>query len=72
MFITSEGQGKLGNVLLSLAYIRPEINYCQGMNFVAGALIEFFGEELAFWIFIILLDNYELNSLYSKVKYFFK
>ncbi len=66
-FIDGEGQTKLGNILISIAYVRPEVNYCQGMNFVAGALLEFFKEEMAFWIFLILLDDYELNALYSKV-----
>lgn len=70
IFSDDAGQKKLGNVLISLAFIRPEINYCQGMNFVAGALLEFFDEELAFWIFLVFLDYYEMNSLYAKVKIF--
>jgi len=66
---TEEGQEELKRVLLALAYIRPEIGYCQGMNFVAGALLYFAeDEELAFWLFLSLLDTMELNSLYFKVK----
>ena len=38
----TKGNGKLIliNVLSPLAFIRPEIGYCQGMNFIACALIE--------------------------------
>lgn len=71
-FKTSEGQQEIGRVLTAIAYVRPEIGYCQGMNFVAGALIYFIGEEeLVFWIFLALLDERELNSLYFKVILFF-
>jgi hypothetical protein len=69
-FQTEEGQMELGRVLIALAYIRPEIGYCQGMNFVAGALIHYMDdEEIVFWIFLALLDDFELNSLYYKVRY---
>jgi hypothetical protein len=67
IFLTEEGISKLRNVLNAIAYIRPEVNYCQGMNFVAGGLLSNFGEDFSFWIFLIFLDEYELNSLYSKV-----
>ena len=67
-FNTQEGQDELGRVLTAIAYIRPEIGYCQGMNFVAGGLLYFMeSEELTFWIFLSLLDTMELNSLYYKV-----
>jgi len=69
IFKTLEGQTQLGEVLLCLAYIRPEINYCQGMNFIAGALIHYFGRESAFWFFLIFLDDYELSDLFCKVFY---
>jgi hypothetical protein len=66
---SKEGQNKLNRVLTSLAYVRPEIGYCQGMNFIAGALIQFIDEEeIVFWIFLSFLDEKELNSLYFKVK----
>jgi len=70
-FKSGNGQVQLGNILISIAFVRPEVNYCQGMNFVAGALLEFFGEEIAFWIFLVFIDDYELNNLYSKVCLFF-
>ncbi len=58
----------LERILIMTAYIRPEIGYCQGMNFVAAALLYFLNnEEMSFWLFITLLDKFELNLLYSKV-----
>lgn len=69
-FVTEDGQNELKRVLTAIAYIRPEIGYCQGMNFVAGALLFFTNdEELAFWLFLSLLDSMELNSLFVKVFY---
>ena len=65
----TEGNGKkmLFNILAALAFIRPEIGYCQGMNFIAGALINFIdNEEKCFWIFLSFIDNFEMNFLYLK------
>lgn len=64
-----KGNGKLIliNVLSALAFIRPEIGYCQGMNFIAGALIELIEEEeKIFWIFLSFIDNIDMNLLYLK------
>ena len=67
IFVNGNGKIMLKNILLSLAFIRPEIGYCQGMNFIVGALINFIGdEEKCFWIFLSFIDNIELNYLYLK------
>ena len=61
------GNGKimLNNILMAIAFIRPEIGYCQGMNFIVGALINFIdSEEKCFWIFLYFIDNIELKMLY--------
>ena len=61
------GNGKimLNNILMAIAFIRPEIGYCQGMNFIVGALINFIdNEEKCFWIFLYFIDNIELKMLY--------
>ena len=61
------GKGKiiLNNILMAIAFIRPEIGYCQGMNFIVGALINFIdSEEKCFWIFLHFIDNIELKMLY--------
>jgi len=38
------------------------------MNFVAGGILQFIqDEELTFWIFLTLIDTYDVNSLYLRV-----
>ena len=71
-FNSIDGQTQLGRLLGVIAYVRPEIGYCQGMNFVVASLLTILeNEELAFWSFIVLLDDFELNSLYLKVSNLF-
>ena len=66
-FKKGNGKEMLINVLSALAFIRPEIGYCQGMNFIAGALIELIDEEeKIFWIFLSFIDNIDLNLLFLK------
>ena len=66
-FLEGNGKTMLFNILSALAFIRPEIGYCQGMNFIVGALINFIDdEEKCFWIFLSFIDNFEMNFLYLK------
>jgi len=59
---------ELTRVLEAISYMKKEIGYCQGMNFIAGALICLCNcEEKGFWILLILLNKYELNNLFIKV-----
>ena len=66
-FKNGNGKEMLINILSALAFIRPEIGYCQGMNFIAGALIDLIDEEeKIFWIFLSFIDNIDLNLLFLK------
>ena len=66
-FKKGNGKQMLENILISLGFVRPEIGYCQGMNFIAGALINLIDdEEKCFWIFLTFIDNIQLNLLYLK------
>ncbi len=57
----------LKNVLTAVGFTRPEIGYCQGMNFIAGALVNLIdNEERSFWIFLCFIDNIKLNQLYLR------
>ena len=59
------GQGQLERVLL--AYAKYDLSgYVQGMNFVAGSLLFHCSEEIAFSLFVDLMDSYELSQIYSK------
>ncbi len=47
--------------------MRNDIGYCQGMNFIAGALICLLNsEEKAFLTILDMLNKYELNNLFIK------
>ena len=64
-FKYSNGKEMLDNILTLVAFIRPEIGYCQGMNFIVGALINFIDdEETCFWLFLHFIDNIGLKDLY--------
>ena len=64
-FKTGNGKETLKNILMAMAFIKPEIGYCQGMNFIVGSLINFIdNEEKCFWIFLYFIDNIDLKSLY--------
>lgn len=39
-FAAAQGQDLLADILVALAVAHPQIGYCQGMNLVAGALLE--------------------------------
>ena len=66
-FVEGNGKKMLIDILTALAFIRPEIGYCQGMNFIAGALINLIDdEEKCFWVFLSFIDNIEMNLLYLK------
>jgi len=68
-FKSEEGQNELKRILSCIAFVRPEISYCQGMNFVVGAILQFIqDEELSFWFFLHLIDFYDVNSLYLRVR----
>ena len=66
-FRTGNGRIMLKNVLTAVGFLRPEIGYCQGMNFIAGALVNLLdNEEKCFWIFLCFIDNIKLNLLYLR------
>ena len=66
-FVNGNGKEMIDNILTAIAFIRPEIGYCQGMNFIAGALVSYIDEEkINFYIFLTFIDDIELNLLYLK------
>ena len=43
----------MARVLEGVAIVVPEVGYCQGMNFIASALIAITDrEEVGFWVFL--------------------
>lgn len=58
------GQGALRRVLSAFAKYDTQLGYVQGMNFIMGALLWHSTEEDAFWLFVALVEDYELRDNY--------
>ncbi|KAL8716379.1 MAG: hypothetical protein Q9220_000286 [cf. Caloplaca sp. 1 TL-2023] len=50
--------GSLRRVLQAFATYRPQIGYCQSLNFLAGLLLLFLPEEKTFWMLHIITTEY--------------
>ncbi len=58
------GQADMERVLSAYAKYDAQIGYVQGMNFVVGALLYHCSEEIAFWLFVSLIEDYEIRDIY--------
>uniref|UniRef100_A0A7S3DLP0 Rab-GAP TBC domain-containing protein n=2 Tax=Palpitomonas bilix TaxID=652834 RepID=A0A7S3DLP0_9EUKA len=56
-FSSEDNQVKLRRVLRAFAKRRPDIGYCQSMNFVGGFLLMHLVEASAFWTLCRIVDN---------------
>jgi TBC1 domain family member 10 len=56
----------LTRLLLTYTKYANHVGYVQGMNFVCGSLLYHCREEAAFWIFVMLMEDYELEEVYIK------
>ncbi len=63
-FINGGGMEELHRVLRAYAIYSKHIGYVQGMNFICGTLLYHCAEEVAFWLFVILLEDYDLEDVY--------
>ena len=61
---TGEGQKSLGRVLLAFSKYDSAIGYVQGMNFIVGSLLMHCSEEVTFWLFVSLIEDYEMRDIY--------
>lgn len=69
-FNTNNGLQQLQRVLEGVCAVKDTIGYCQGMNFIAGALIESLDSEIdAFMVFNCLFKKYLLSNLFSYVSF---
>lgn len=53
------GQTQLRNVLEAYSVYKPEVGYCQSMNFLAGFILMVSGgqEKETFWFFYAILEK---------------
>jgi hypothetical protein len=71
-FLNKEVIEQLRNILEAVSYIQSDIGYCQGMNFIAGALLDLTdSEEISFLILLKFLKDYEVSNLFTKVDNYF-
>jgi len=62
--IDSTGQDSLRDMLVWYAAVDPDVEYCQGMSFVAGLLLTYFTAEEAFYCFYHCLWDMGLRQMY--------
>ena len=55
---------KLEKVLKAFSNYDNKIKYCQGMNFIVAFFLYHCEEHIAFWLFICLIEEYDLRSLF--------
>lgn len=61
----SEGQAQLERVLIAFIKYDTTVGYVQGMNFIVAALLFHCSEEIAFWLFVSLIEDYEMRDIYK-------
>jgi len=56
----------LNNILKTYAIVNPELDYCQGMNFIAGFLyLLTSSESLAYAILKEVIDKFDMGNLFN-------
>ena len=58
------GRAALERVLTGFSKYDPHLGYVQGMNFIAGALLWHCSEPDAFWLFVSLMEDFNLRENY--------
>ena len=65
-FTSPEGQRALLNVLQAYAAFDEEVNYCQGMNFLAALMLTWLPREAeAFGALVLVMRDRGLRELYK-------
>lgn len=63
----SEEKGKdaMSRVLQAFSKYDNTIGYVQGMNHIVDALMQHSREEVAFWLFVTLIEDFEMRDIYQ-------
>ena len=65
-FTKGEGKKELQRVLEAMCTVKGSVGYCQGMNFIIGAMIYLLKSEISgFYMFNCMINSYELKNLFS-------
>ncbi|KAL1493468.1 hypothetical protein ABEB36_011515 [Hypothenemus hampei] len=62
---TSTGIPRLRRILRGIAWLYPDIGYCQGLGVIAASLLLFMEEENSFWIMVTIVEDLLPASYYS-------
>lgn len=54
---SEEEYARLTDVLLVFSMEKPELGYCQGMNFICALMLQHLTPEDAFWLMLTLVDD---------------
>ncbi|XP_077979696.1 small G protein signaling modulator 3 homolog [Glandiceps talaboti] len=63
--LSSTGVPRLRRILRAIAWLYPEIGYCQGTGMMAAPLLLFLEEEDAFWVMCTIVEDLVPASYYS-------
>lgn len=63
--ISSTGISRLRRILRGLAWLYPDIGYCQGTGMIAASLLLLCEEEDAFWLMVTIVEDLLPASYYS-------
>ena len=62
-----ENQQKISSILKCIRYVKNNLKYCQGMNFIAAFLLNITNdEEEAFYLFLSIFDRTDYGKLFIK------
>ena len=56
------GRAALGRILRTFCAYSPNLGYVQGMNYIAATLLWHTTEVDAFWLFVVLIEDFELRD----------
>ena len=65
MSIHSSGISRLRRILRAIAWLFPDIGYCQGMGVICATLLLLFEEEDAFWMMCSIVEDLLPGQYYS-------
>ena len=62
-----ENQQKISSILKCIRYVKKNLKYCQGMNFIAAFLLNITNdEEEAFYLYLSIFDSTDYGKLFIK------
>ena len=62
-----ESKESLSNILKAIAFIKPKLNYCQGMNFIASFIFHLLeNEEESFYLMTSIVEQTEFSSIFME------